>query len=124
MKFVINNCFGEFNLSEEAFEWLIENKGWKATTSRIPNKDNVKKSQLVLVGGRDKYMFNEDYWQSNLHLRSDKDLVACVETLGEEANSEFSKLKVVDSGKTPRKKLEIVNTKGLETLQVVPKRFN
>jgi len=30
-KIIINKCYGGFGLSDEAYEWLMKNKGWRVT---------------------------------------------------------------------------------------------
>lgn len=65
MEVVINRCFGGFSLSQEAYEYL-----------GIP---------------WDGYGFEyRDY-----DLRTEKELIECVRTLGERANGDFAKLKIV-----------------------------
>lgn len=66
MKVVVNRCFGWFSLSKEAYEFL-----------GIP---------------WDGYGFA--YCDGSE--RTDKDLVACVESLGERANGLFAELEVVE----------------------------
>lgn len=66
MKIVLNKCYGGFSLSEKAYEFL--GLEW------------------------DKYGFE----YSDYSKRTDKKLIECVETLKEEANGKYSKLKVVD----------------------------
>jgi len=81
MKIVINRDYGGFGLSEEAHAFIAKRKGW---THACDDWDN-------------------DYWYSEpgkpVHssdlLRNDPDLVAAVETLGENANGRYADLKIV-----------------------------
>ncbi len=66
MKVVINDCFGGFGLSKEAYEYL-----------------GLEWDGFGFLSGYDIE-------------RNDPKLVECVETLGEKANGTFSKLKVVE----------------------------
>lgn len=97
MKVVINACFGGFGLSEEAFEWLIENKGWKVTEYNEDSSLKDKSAQIVrhcecidLIG---KYSLVD---RGDINIRTSSDLVECVETLGDAVNNTFSLLKVMD----------------------------
>ena len=67
MKVVINRCYGGFSLSEKAYEFL----------------------------GLEWDDFGYKYRDDSLR-RADAKLVECVETLGEEADGRFAKLKVVE----------------------------
>lgn len=94
MKVVINSCFGGFGLSNEAFEMLLERKGIRF------EKQEGKYASLV---GYDYYHFghlgdSKHYisYYSVCENRSDPDLVNVVEKFGEEANSTFADLKVVE----------------------------
>lgn len=66
MKVVINRCFGGFSLSKKAYEFL--GLEW------------------------DGY----GYAYNSIDLRTDRELVECVETLGKEASGTFAQLKVID----------------------------
>lgn len=94
MKVVINRCFGGFGLSEKAFEMLLDRKGIRF------EKQEGEYSSLV---GNDYYHFghlgDDEHYISHYDAcrdRSDPDLVAVVEELGEEANSRYAELKVVE----------------------------
>ena len=66
MKVVINSCFGGFSLSKKAYEFL--GLEW------------------------DGY----GYAYNSIDLRTARELVECVETLGKEASGTFAQLKVID----------------------------
>ena len=66
MKVVFNNCYGGFGLSNKALEMLSSIKGYTVT--------------------------NDDF--DSAESRIDQDLVAVVETLGEEANTPYSNLQI------------------------------
>jgi len=68
-KIVINNCFGGFDLSDEAIAMFRERKGI-ADTERPTYADEIA--------------------------RDDADLIAVVEALGGKANTQYSQLKVVE----------------------------
>lgn len=102
MNVVINNKHGGFGISNEAAEWLIENKGWEVTqwddgTYADPEADLVD----VTAGpeGRD-YREQQKYsfvgGRRDPELRSDPDLIECVETLGDDADGRHASLKIVE----------------------------
>ena len=93
MKIVINRCWGGFGLSDAAIEAFLDRKfiPWEKTPSKYA-------------------LGNSDYWVKGfccdpehhldpydmIHDRSDPDLVAVIEQLGEDANTDSSELKVVE----------------------------
>jgi len=85
MKVVINSDYGGFSLSDEAIEAYAERKGIKLkkekTTFGITLFTNI--------------VTNEDFESRDIK-RSDSDLVAVVESLGEKANGFAASLKVVE----------------------------
>lgn len=89
MKVVINACFGGFGLSELAFERYLDIKC-------IEYEKEVKSYGIVCY-------YNAGFLGNNLHYldeidieRSDPALVQVVEEMREEANSQFSSLKIVE----------------------------
>jgi hypothetical protein len=85
MKVVINSDYGGFSLSDEAIEAYAERKGIKLkkekTTFGITLFTNI--------------VTNEDFESRDIK-RSDSDLVAVIESLGEKANGFAASLKVVE----------------------------
>lgn len=94
MKVVINRCFGGFGLSEKAFEMLLNRKG-----IRFEKEESEYKSLGIMnyyhfghLGDDEHYISHYDSYSD----RSDPDLISVVEELGEEANSRYAELKVVE----------------------------
>lgn len=84
MKIVINKCYGGFELSNKAYEYLIK---LGMTTSDDDDKADIVSFQFC---GKKSYFFG-------VHIRRDNPLlVQVVEELGEEANGECSSLKIVE----------------------------
>ena len=133
MKYVINSCYGGFGLSDEAYGWLIENKGWRVVPPEIDvgpmYNDEVMK--LVAQGYklyRDRnpissfgtiHMLEYGY---DLEFRSNPDVVECVETLGAKANGSFAALRIVECDVSVED-IEISDYDGVENLQTIPTRF-
>lgn len=101
MKVVINKCYGGFGLSTEAFEWLITNRGWRSSPLKKSARNPVDptaelwhyRDEKDMVFG--KYSFNS-FNSYDSDFRSNPDLVACVEILGDKASGNFASLKVVE----------------------------
>jgi hypothetical protein len=100
-----------FNLTQEAFCWLISNKGWKVTK---PGSDGVPtgvSNKLELWGeiGGNLIDFCDDYyedpnltWEENearktLAIQTDPDIVEVVETLGERAGKNLKVIEIPDN---------------------------
>lgn len=124
MKVVINKCYGGFSLSPKAVRVLAERKGkpcfffmgperkpaseeqaagelfWNAYT--VPNPDEVAISQanwksMSLTERRESNeSWNAITLESRPRDRTDPDLIAVVEMLGDEASGECANLKVVE----------------------------
>lgn len=117
MKVVINTCFGGFGLSTEAlYKCVKENKTslidahQYGDTSFCTDWDNFVRTQLTeqykeyktnRFGGY--YLYNEQNrilydwkWSIRTNDRTNPDLIALIEELGESANGEFAKLKIVE----------------------------
>lgn len=79
-KVVINNCHGEFNLSDKAIEWLINHGSncFVENPEYDPNFENA--------------FGNWKYFGSDCIYRHDPLLIQCVEELGAEANGFYSNL--------------------------------
>lgn len=96
MKVVINRCYGGFGLSKEAFELLLNKKGIEFETRpaefrlKDGDLDYYKKGQL---GVEEAFLWDHSLTEN----RSDPDLIAVVEELGEESASGWAaELKIVD----------------------------
>lgn len=90
-KVAINSDFGGFNLSDEAFEALLDRKGVKW----IKSKGRFDMSYYYTDGhsGDDEhYIDSYDYFKD----RADPDLVAVIEQFGDKANGWCSSLKIVE----------------------------
>ena len=92
MKVVINSCYGGFELSDPAFEKLLDRKGiaWeKQINSYKTAHDYYSAGHL---GNEDNYLF----FNGLIDDRGDQDLVAVVEELGEASDGPCAKLKIID----------------------------
>ena len=107
MKVVINRCFGGFGLSQEAYvklnEWGIPIVDY--VEQKIDPKTNryeefaFKDQEVLMQGGRGSFYGNpdNDLWETWLREKRDHELlVRVVEELGDAANGDFAKLKVVE----------------------------
>ena len=93
MRIVINNCYGGFSLSDEAFEHYLNLKGIKYGTS---------KSRFACFKNR------KDYWRDN-NIGADSDylcdrnisrddpaLIQTIEELGDAASGDYARLVIVE----------------------------
>jgi len=109
IKIAINKCFGGFHLSQKAVKWLYKH-GDKHIT-KVPKKDFIKDDDPLLLMKSEKEFFDwlvvplikekgKEYVLLDQHVahkyRTCPLLIRCIETLGEEANCKFSKLKIVE----------------------------
>lgn len=124
MKVVINRCFGGFGISTEALKELVkrnaaciesytpkyyyggenENYTRKDEWEVLWKKDfagykNIGDGMMVHPSGynifKDGLLYLlKDSWEKEV--RTDKDLISVVETMGEESNSMFANLKIVE----------------------------
>jgi hypothetical protein len=76
MKIVINRCYGGFGLSKVAMDYMA-NRGHELAIKCVREKKS-------------------EYYLSSCVARNDLLLVEAVERLGDEANGEFSELKIVE----------------------------
>ena len=84
MKVVINRCYGGFNLSFEAYKLIAKRKGWIVATN------DFYIDYWIPELGKDKKYYCHDLE------RTDPDLVAVVEELGEKADGYGAELKIVN----------------------------
>lgn len=115
MKLVINTCYGGFHLSPKALKRYLELKGknayfYKRTKyeyidgidefTRIDNIDSIKNDLFIACTTIDYGKVTNTYplrtFKDRLIPRNDKHLIQVVEELGEEANSVFSRLTIVE----------------------------
>lgn len=92
MKVVINRCFGGFGLSDAAFEALLNLKGieWEKTNKPDAYTQHYyRKGQLDI---EEAYLSPYDFVED----RAEPDLIKVIELMGEEANSIYSELKIVE----------------------------
>jgi hypothetical protein len=106
MKIVINNCHGGFGLSEEAIERYIDLRGLALfkdfnSTWKTSSYYTVPVAEFEEAHQQDKKI--GDYTKSNALCwsqydieRNDPLLIQVVEEMGENVNTRFSKLKVVE----------------------------
>lgn len=83
MKIVINKCFGGFSISREAAEFMAARGNRQA-------KAELEESKGRWFG----YGYTKEYRDG--YNRTDPDLVAAIEELGERANGKMAKLAVVE----------------------------
>jgi hypothetical protein len=97
MKVVINTCFGGFGLSDEAFEKFLERKGIAfekvVSTERI-SLFGTTYFEAGHAGDNDHSLWQHQFCENQN--RSDPDLIAVIEEMGESANSWASELTIVE----------------------------
>ncbi|MHA1277130.1 MAG: hypothetical protein ACTSQ8_08085 [Candidatus Helarchaeota archaeon] len=118
MKVVINECYGGFGLSFEAFKWLIKNKNWVVTRFDENGKYINPKADLVEMDDGHHIVRNH----SMQEFRTNPDLIECVETLGDKASDTFAELKIVEIPDDV--KWEITEYDGLESVEECHRRWN
>jgi hypothetical protein len=94
MKVAINRCFGGFGISNDAFELLLTRKGIAFETAEAKFKlgGDLEYYHAGHVGSDDHHL--SDYQFCND--RSDPDLIAVIEQLGESADGWASELAIVE----------------------------
>ena len=111
MKVVINTCYGGFTLSEKAVQMYVDRKELKFYTASkngiilyytIPVEEYEKElaEEIRMYNEKSKdyrgYISNRHRWNLHNIKRNDLILVKLVEELGDDANGEYAKLKVVE----------------------------
>lgn len=102
MKVVINSCFGGFGLSNEAYDWLIENKNWKVTEYSNDGhgyKDpeaKIVKHPSTYSTSRNGFEYYLVHGSAGQETRCDLDLIDCIEALKDKANGRCAKLQIIE----------------------------
>jgi hypothetical protein len=89
----INRCYGGFGISDEAFEKLLERKG--IAFDKVEKESSFIGASYYQTGhaGDDNYYIsNYDYCEN----RSDPDLIAVIEEMGEKANSWAAEIAIIE----------------------------
>ena len=95
MKVAINRCFGGFGLSDAAFEKLLERKGIAFEKEQDPNKGILFSSDYYkegMCGDDEGYLSYYEFSQD----RSDPDLIAVIEEMGEKSWGFAAEIAIVD----------------------------
>lgn len=95
MKVAINRCYGGFGLSNQAFEKLLERKGIAFEKEEDPTRGKILGVSYYIegkCGTDDGYLSEYDFHAD----RSDIDLIAVIEEMGESADGAFAKIGIVD----------------------------
>lgn len=95
MKVAINRCFGGFGISNEAFEKLLTRKG--IAFERAPAKFKIRTDEYDYyhaghVGEDDHFLFDYGFCED----RTDPDLIAVIEEMGEAVDSWASEIAIVE----------------------------
>ncbi len=94
MKIAINRCFGGFDISNMAFEKLLNRKG--IAFDRIEKENsaflNASYYEAGHAGSKEHYLSAYEFYND----RSDSDLIAVLEEMGDAANSCVSKIAIVN----------------------------
>ena len=95
MKVVINRCFGGFGISNTAFEKILERKNiaYEKVDAKFKfRNDEYDYYKAGMVGQDDGYLSEHDIFSD----RSDPDLIAVIEEMGESANGWAAEIAIVD----------------------------
>jgi hypothetical protein len=106
MKIVINRCHGGFGLSQKAYKWLIDH-GMEHRPYITQTRDPVTKRLMHEPRNDGEVIFDpcvgeSGYWEMWIRHckgwkgRVHKLVVRCVEELGDAANGDHARLKVVE----------------------------
>jgi hypothetical protein len=95
VKVAINRCFGGFSISNAAFEKLLERKG--VEYQKVPSKYKIRGDeydyyQAGIQPSDDTYISDYEYYDN----RSDADLIAVIEEMGESANGWAAEIALVE----------------------------
>jgi len=93
MKIAINTDFGGFGISDQAFEALLARKG---IAFEVVDTEKAWRGSDYYLAGRPHsdatYINHYDFYRD----RSDHDLIAVIEQLGEAANGHYASIKIVE----------------------------
>ena len=129
MQIVLNKCFGGFHLSNEACEWLINNKGYKLgewLNGNFPKGVHLVKAAESFIG----YHINEsliagvkgEIFDDDVRFRSHPDIIEVVKALGStKASGRCSKLEIVTIPEGIEGKIEEYD--GMETFEELHRSF-
>ena len=95
MKIAINTCFGGFGISNEAFEKLLDRKGIAFDKVEPEEGRSIIGATYYEAGysGVNEHYLSDYDMTSN---RSDPDLIAVIEEMGEKANSWAADIRIVE----------------------------
>lgn len=111
MKVILNKCYGGFSVSPKVYELYAKAIGKKTYFYNMQYSDGIVKyiktdeptffSSCFLRDYGDVVQENEINWtKENLHIdgdyREDEKLIKIIEELGEDANTQYSNLKIVE----------------------------
>lgn len=93
MKVAINRCFGGFGISDEAFEKLLNRKG--IAFDKVEKESDLFGATYFKAGhsgDEEHYLSEYDFTED----RSDPDLIAVIEEMGDKANSWAAEIAIVE----------------------------
>jgi hypothetical protein len=93
MKIAINTEFGGFSISNQAFEALLDRKNIEFDVVEIDKAWRDNDYYLAGLPHTDETYINSYDFYSD---RSDPDLIAVIEEMGESANGRYADIKIVD----------------------------
>jgi len=108
MKVVINSCYGGFSISKQAAQFMAD-------------RGNAKAKAELADSGDGWYGYGYTEESEGPYDRTDPDLIAAVEALGDGANGQCAELKVVDIPDGIQ--YEIDDYDGIETIHEVHKSW-
>ena len=79
-RILISVSHGGFGLGDQAFEWLIKNRGWT----------------LGVHYEKNDYLYDESLYSSLISIRENEDVFDCFDAIGDKINKKWSKLQVVE----------------------------
>lgn len=86
MKIAINKCYGGFGLSDKATEAFLALKDTEFTRT----------AGSYFYASNGEYIYLPDLFESRIAFRTDPDLIAIIEAMGEDAWGECAELSVIE----------------------------